>query len=145
MENNETVIRNCVNSFVEGDLDRWVSLFTADATLEFPGSTEMSGIKLVKDVVPALKLFMSLFPNGLNLDIESIIQEGNRATCELRGKNNTLPNGKEYNNRYALIFEFEGGKIKKFREYSDTALVERVLVPLLSEGAAGENAPSVSH
>ena len=35
--------------------------------------------------------------------------------------------GREYNNRYAFVFKFDGGKISSITEYLDTALVETAL------------------
>jgi uncharacterized protein len=55
-----------------------------------------------------------------------IIAEGDYVVVEARGRNVTRQ-GKAYNNAYCNVLRLEGGKLKEWTEYADTALVDAVL------------------
>ncbi|MGE3250710.1 MAG: nuclear transport factor 2 family protein [Hyphomonadaceae bacterium] len=50
-----------------------------------------------------------------------IIADGDTVAVEAEGGVTTV-RGEPYNNRYCMIFDMEGGKIREVREYLDTAL-----------------------
>lgn len=53
-----------------------------------------------------------------------MIAEGNCVAVEAVG-HLPLKNGRVYNNHYHIVFEIDGGKIRKIREYSDTDHLRR--------------------
>jgi ketosteroid isomerase-like protein len=55
-----------------------------------------------------------------------IIAGGDHVVVEARGRN-TTKEGKAYNNIYCNVLRLEGGKLKEWTEYADTALVDAVL------------------
>ncbi len=55
-----------------------------------------------------------------------LIAEGDYVVVEARGRNTTLQ-GKAYDNTYCNVLRLEGGKLKEWTEYCDTALVDAVL------------------
>jgi uncharacterized protein len=55
-----------------------------------------------------------------------LISEGDLVVVEARGRN-TTKDGKAYNNTYCNVLRLEGGKLKEWIEYCDTALVDAVL------------------
>jgi ketosteroid isomerase-like protein len=55
-----------------------------------------------------------------------IIAEGDYIVVEARGRNTTRQ-GKTYNNTYCNVLRLEGGKLREWTEYADTALVDAVL------------------
>jgi hypothetical protein len=55
-----------------------------------------------------------------------IIADGDYVAVEARGRNTTRE-GKAYNNTYCHVLRLEGGKLKEWTEYSDTALIDAVL------------------
>jgi uncharacterized protein len=55
-----------------------------------------------------------------------LIAEGDHVVVEARGRNTTRE-GKPYNNVYCHVLRLEGGKLKEWTEYADTALVDAVL------------------
>jgi uncharacterized protein len=55
-----------------------------------------------------------------------IIAEGDCVVVESRGRNTTTQ-GMAYNNTYCHVLRLEGGQLKEWVEYSDTALVDAVL------------------
>lgn len=99
--------------------------------LETTGSSAVAGRKPLERVLKEVGALKLLFPQGMNLEVQHLIAEGNQAVCEVRGRN-TTPDHLEYNNRYVFILEFEGAKIRELRDYQDTALLERVLMPAFS-------------
>jgi ketosteroid isomerase-like protein len=103
--------------------------FTDDAILETTaGSMAASGRKPVVTALKEVALLRSIFRNGIKFDIQSIVAEDETVHVEVRGTSKT-PQGVDYNNRYVFILEFIDGKIKELREYQDSALLERVLMP----------------
>ena len=55
-----------------------------------------------------------------------LIAEGDYVVVEARGRNTTRQ-GKAYDNAYCNVLRLEGGKLKEWTEYCDTALVDAVL------------------
>jgi ketosteroid isomerase-like protein len=55
-----------------------------------------------------------------------LIAEGDYVVIEARGRNTTRQ-GKAYDNTYCNVLRLEGGKLKEWTEYCDTALVDAVL------------------
>lgn len=61
----------------------------------------------------------SVFPDGLELTLVSIIAEGDRVVLE-GDSQSTVADGTNYNNHYSIHFRIEDGKIAEVREYMDT-------------------------
>jgi len=55
-----------------------------------------------------------------------LIAEGDHVVVECRGRN-TTKQGQSYNNVYCNVLRLEGGKLKEWTEYADSALVNAVL------------------
>ena len=64
------------------------------------------------------------------------IAEGDFVVVEARGRN-TTKEGKAYNNVYCNVLRVEGGKLKEWTEYADSALVNAVLGDPAEAMAAG--------
>ena len=68
-----------------------------------------------------------LFPQGLNLTLETIICEGPHVAA--LGRCDTIAyNGKRYQQRYHFYLRFEGELIAEGREYNDTDLIRKVFL-----------------
>ena len=65
------------------------------------------------------------FPGGLKTEISRVYGEGDTVVMELTNRGQTAK-GKQYENEYCFVLEFEGGKIRRVREYTDTAKVKEV-------------------
>ena len=55
-----------------------------------------------------------------------ILADGDFVVIQSRG-DNTLKDGRRYNNDYCMVFRLENGKIKEIEEYLDTELVSSVM------------------
>lgn len=60
-----------------------------------------------------------LFSNGMIVDPISTTAEGDRVVFE-QMQRATLANGRRYENAYVFIFEMEGARVRRIREYMDT-------------------------
>jgi ketosteroid isomerase-like protein len=56
----------------------------------------------------------------------TVLAEGDHVVVEARGRNTTRQ-GLAYNNTYCHVLRLEGGQLKEWVEYSDTALIDAVL------------------
>jgi ketosteroid isomerase-like protein len=65
-----------------------------------------------------------------------LIAEGDHVVVEAHGRNTTRE-GKPYNNVYCHVLRLEGGKLKEWTEYADTALENAVLGDPAEAMAAG--------
>jgi uncharacterized protein len=68
-----------------------------------------------------------LFPQGLNLTIETIICEGPHVAAVARC-DTIANNGKRYQQRYNFYLRFQGERIAEGREYNDTDLIRKVFL-----------------
>ena len=93
-----------------------------------PGDPRFGGgVHRGRDAV--LEFFASvqdLFPAGLRVDAHREWPGPNGCVVEavLVGEAST---GKAYRNRYAFVFEEDGGQVRRVREYTDTAYAEAIL------------------
>ena len=68
-----------------------------------------------------------LFPDGLNLTLETITCEGPHVAA-LAHCDTIAFNGKRYQQRYHFFLRFEGELIAEGREYNDTDLIRKVFL-----------------
>ena len=68
-----------------------------------------------------------LFPDGLKLQIETVISEGPHVAV-LAMADTMASNGRAYRQRYNFYLRFEGDRIAEGREYNDTNLVREVFL-----------------
>jgi ketosteroid isomerase-like protein len=71
------------------------------------------------------KTLTSMFPNGLNMRLLTVIDEGPQVAIQPES-DTVAGNGKKYANRYHLYFLFDGNHIARVREYNDVNLVREV-------------------
>jgi ketosteroid isomerase-like protein len=69
----------------------------------------------------------SLFPNGLNMRLLTVICEGPHVAVQAEC-NTTAMNGRPYCQRYHFYLRFEGELITEGREYNDTNLIREVFL-----------------
>jgi len=63
--------------------------------------------------------FRRLFPHGAQFEFTKVIAEGDTVVFEQRMRASTI-NGRDYDNRYCWIFEMDGVRVRRIREYMDT-------------------------
>lgn len=60
-----------------------------------------------------------MFPHGITFDVTGLVAEGNKVSAEAHLTAKTAM-GAVYDNLYHFLFEIEGGRIKRMKEYMDT-------------------------
>ena len=120
-EQNKELVRQTWAAFGKGDIKAAFANMTDNVSWLVPGNMPgTSGLKKGKDEI--LK-FMSgvggVFPEGLKSEFRKVHCDGDTVIVEMtnRGK---ARNGNDYENEYCFVFELEGGKIRRIREYVDT-------------------------
>lgn len=120
VDQNKALVTQTWEALVKGDIKAAFNNMSDEVSWLIPGNLPVSGLKKGKaGVLEFLRGAARLFPNGLKSEIRRVYGEGNVVVVELtnRGK---LGNGRDYENEYCFIYEIEGGKIRRIREYVDT-------------------------
>lgn len=117
------------------ETDEFLSYMTDDVNFETPGQFPAAGIKTKAEVAKEFPAMKEVLPGGLNFTIHTVTAEDDRVHIELSGKAKTADGG-DYNNRYHYAFVVRDGKISSFRDYLDSDLVMKVLVPTLAKHGA---------
>ncbi|MCH8062519.1 MAG: nuclear transport factor 2 family protein [Chloroflexi bacterium] len=127
MESRKENVRKFWEGLDNGDLDSQLALLADDAVFTVTGSTGVSGVHRGVDGVRAhMERFGSLIEPGPRMNVVELIGEADTVVCLSEGVMRSRT-GREYNNRYAFVFRFDGPKISSITEYLDTALVETAL------------------
>lgn len=121
--------RRFLENFNHADPRVFEELITEDFSFEIVSSMKefppISGRREFAEKEAAI--LRRLFPQGLNLVLETIICEGPHVAA--LGHCDTMANnGKRYRQRYHFYLRFEGGLIAEGREYNDTDLVRQVFI-----------------
>lgn len=114
-------------AFGSGDADRIRAVLTDDAEWRAPGGNATAVALGVTDHMvgaDAITRFIvqdypRLFSNGMRVDPISMTAEGERVVFEQR-QSATLANGRAYALDYVFIFEMQGARVRRIREYMDT-------------------------
>ncbi len=99
-----------------GELDAAMALFAEDARYWNPGTGEsdLEGLRRLLEGAAAL------FDGPMTMQIAGAFGEGGRVAVEAKSSVK-LKRGGRYANSYCFVFEIEGGRIARLREYCDTA------------------------
>jgi ketosteroid isomerase-like protein len=121
VEDNKRVVREFCNHFKTSNADGLIDAMTDDATWWVNGKPHLfpsSGTKTKDESARMVHTMLSAYTEGLDMQIVSIIGEGDIVAVESRS-HATTKSGKTYQNEYALLFTIRDGKIAKVREYTD--------------------------
>jgi ketosteroid isomerase-like protein len=126
-EQNKQLVTSTWQAFVKGDIKTAFANMSDEISWLIPGSIpNMSGLKKGKPaIIEFARNAAKLFPHGLQSEIRRVYADGDTVLMELtnRGK---FANGKDYENEYCFVFELEGGKIRRVREYVDTSKIAQL-------------------
>ena len=130
--NLDTILDRLYTALSSADVETWVSLHSDDVVFNVNGSTPVSGRTrgantILTELLPLL--FSRLEPGTAQIGInwKVMCADDRRVTVIFQGRARTLE-GKDYNNRYIQILEFDDKqKICEVWEFFDTALAENVL------------------
>lgn len=108
-------------AFAKGDVESVLANVSDEVSWLVPGT--LKGVSGMMKGKPAVREFVvgvsRIFPAGLQSEIRRTYADGDTVIIELtnRGK---LINGGDYENDHCFVFELEGGKVRRVREYADT-------------------------
>jgi ketosteroid isomerase-like protein len=96
---------------------------------EFEMMGRLPGVKPIrgkhKFMANMPKTLITMFPNGLNMKLVTVIAEGPHVAIQAES-DTVAGNGKKYANRYHFYFLFDGDRLAQVREYNDVNLVREV-------------------
>ncbi len=127
-EQNADLVRITWQDLIGGKIDAALANMSDEVSWLIPGNVpNVSGLKRGKDEI---RKFVSgigqAFPQGLQTEIRKTHVAGDTVIVELTNRGKAF-NGKDYENEYCFVFELEGGKIRRIREYVDMHKVVQTL------------------
>jgi len=127
-EESRRIVLDAIDVLNKGDGEGWLAAFHEDFEFTIPGNDSLSGTK------KGMKAFRDLIENvGERLDVAitikltNVIASGEWVVTESLGHSVTKK-GEDYNQTYCILFQVREGKIIKYVEYHDTALIRKVLL-----------------
>jgi ketosteroid isomerase-like protein len=126
VEQNKEIARKTWEAAVKGDIDTATANISDEVSWLLPGSVSPGGpLKGKQAVAGFFKSLGTAFPSGMKTEIRRVYGDGDTVLMELTNRGQTAK-GKQYENEYCFVLEFEGGKIRRVREYTDTAKVKEI-------------------
>jgi ketosteroid isomerase-like protein len=127
-EQNAELVRKTWQDLLGGKIDEALANMSDEVSWLVPGNVpNVSGVKRGKDEV---RKFVGgigrSFPQGLQTEIRKTHAAGDSVIVELTNRGKAF-NGKDYENEYCFVFEIEGDKIRRIREYVDMHKVVQTL------------------
>ncbi len=124
VEQNKALVRQTWEALVRGDVKAAFNNMSDQVSWLIPGNLPVSGLKKGKaGILEFLRAAAGMFPGGLQSEVRRVYGEGDVVIVELTNRAR-LGNGRDYENEYCFIYELEGGKIRRIREYVDTQKVK---------------------
>lgn len=114
-------------AFGSGNAEKIRAVLTDDAEWRAPaGNATAVALGVTDHMIGAeaiarfiLDDYPRLFSNGMQVEPISVTAEGERVVFEQRQRA-TLANGRAYALDYVFIFEMQGARVRRIREYMDT-------------------------
>ncbi|MHA6765365.1 nuclear transport factor 2 family protein [Streptacidiphilus sp. PAMC 29251] len=119
LEANRQSVRQFFDRFSAGDVAGAVALFHDDATFWYPTTRQTLRMPAF---AAGLEWIKTRLDGGIRFEIGEMVAEDNKIAVQLESFARTVE-GKTFNNLYHVYFEFEGARIRRGREYNDTAHV----------------------
>jgi ketosteroid isomerase-like protein len=121
-------------AFASRDPAEIAAMFTEDAEwFAPPGNATAAALNATKHVMGKADIvqfiafeFGKVFARDVKLDFKGFYGDGDIVVVEHRLRA-TLPNGAPYDNDYCFVLEMENGRIRRMREYMDTAKGHRMI------------------
>lgn len=124
VEQNKDTARKMWEAAVRGDIETASANLSDEVSWLLPGAAT-GPLKGKQAAVGFFKSLGQAFPTGLKTDIRRVYGDGDTVVMELTNRGQTAK-GRQYENEYCFVLEFEGGKVRRVREYTDTAKVKEI-------------------
>jgi len=116
-----------IDAISRGDADRILELYSDDVIVWTAGSLPFSGEHRRDELPELMGSILSLFPEGLKIQVLGVTAEGERVAIEAVS-NASLADGRHYANHYHFLVIVRNGKVVELKEYMDTMYANNVLV-----------------
>jgi uncharacterized protein len=128
-EQNKQLVAKTLQALLKGDTNSALANLTDDASWFIVGSLPgVSGLKKGKQGIAAFFADVGrAFPEGLKPEIRRVYCDGNTVIVELTNRAKAAT-GKQYENDYCFVFEIEGDRIRRVREYVDLLTVKETVL-----------------
>lgn len=128
MHNNKDLVSTFFEKFSAGDIDGAFAGVGDNVRWWVPGDLPFSGTKTKAEYLQVVGAIKQGFPDGLQLNVISMIAEGNKVAAEVESSGKHL-NGRDYANKYHFLMTIEGGTIVEVKEYMDTLHLFQLIQP----------------
>ena len=118
---NKHLVRCFLSHFEKGGANDLLEMMGDDATWWVNGKPHLfalAGLKTKAEMRSVLDELFAFFNGGLQMEVRSLIGEGDIVAVEACSHGVTK-HGKRYENEYHILFRLRDGKIVDVREYTD--------------------------
>lgn len=132
---NKELIRAVFEQLARGNARALGEALSDDCRWIFPGNWSWAGVWEPKTAVlqGLLRPLMTQFADGYRMEADLVLADEDRVIVQARGYGTTT-RGESYHQTYCFLFRIADARITEVIEHCDTALVERVLEPMLGPG-----------
>jgi hypothetical protein len=126
IESNKAIVTGFFDALNSGDIDAIFNTYAEDGCVQTMGDTLISGTFSREQIAASAGGIFDVFPDGLTYTVLGMVAEGDKVAVEAASKGEHI-SGQTYSNEYHFLFELQGGKLLKLKEYMDTEQVTDVL------------------
>ena len=124
-EENKRTVQSIFEAFGRGDIPGVLGHVSEDVTWKAPGPDVVTYFGDRRGHAGATEFFVQL---GTSVDFEhfepvAFVAEGDKVVVLGRERGRVKNTGKTFDNEWALVFTFSGGKVSDFQLYENTAAV----------------------
>jgi uncharacterized protein len=124
-EENKRAVQAIFEAFGRGDIPAVLEHVSEDVTWKAPGPEVVTYFGDRRGHAGATEFFVQL---GTNVDFEhfepgAFVAEGDKVVVLGRERGRVKGTGKTFDNEWALVFTFDGGKVSAFQCYENTAAI----------------------
>jgi ketosteroid isomerase-like protein len=124
-EENKRTVQSIFEAFGRGDIPGVLGHLSEDVTWKAPGPEVIPYFGDRRGHAGATEFFVQL---GTNVDFEhfepaAFVAEGDKVVVLGRERGRVKRTGKSFDNDWALVFTFGGGKVTGFQCYENTAAI----------------------
>jgi uncharacterized protein (TIGR02246 family) len=108
-----SIVRQARDAWVNGDAAAFAELFAADGELQVPGQLWQGRVAIEAETAKFVGAF------NVAIEIQTTVVEGNQAAVEWDWAETPKAGGETRRAQDAIVIEFEGEQIRRWREYID--------------------------
>jgi ketosteroid isomerase-like protein len=121
-KSNEEVVRATLESFMKGDIDGLLTGLPDEIIFEGPQSPELPYSGIFRGKAEVKKFFAGIGQAEVSsFEPQEYLNAGNNVVVIGRWAGKVRKSGKSFQTKWALVFEVVDGKIRRFRDFEDTA------------------------